>query len=93
MSKAAKEKTAEKTKLTVTIDAQVKSQFAQLCEDIGLPMGAVIVALMNQAVRRQALNVTALDINGLTPREAKELLRRWEELKAMRDKARAAELG
>ena len=56
-------------------------------------MGAVIVALMNQAVRRQALNVTALDINGLTPREAKELLRRWEELKAMRDKARAAELG
>ena len=85
MSKVKQE--PEKTKLTVTIDAKMKRQFAQLCEDIGLPMGAVITALMSQAVRKQALNVSALDINGFTPREAKELLRRWEEMKARRDNA------
>ena len=90
MSKAAK--VSEKTKLTVTIDAKVKRQFVQLCDDIGLPAGAVIVALMNQAVRKQELRVSSLDINGFTPREAKELLRRWEEMKAMRDRQRAAEL-
>ena len=77
----------EKVKLTVTIDAKMKKDFAQLCEDIGLPMGGVITALMSQAVRKQALNVSALDINGFTPREAKELLRRWEDMKAARDKA------
>ncbi|MBQ7154579.1 MAG: hypothetical protein IJR85_03355 [Synergistaceae bacterium] len=86
-------KAAEKAKLTVTLDANTKKDFAQLCEDIGLPMGAVICALMSQAVRKQALNISALDINGFTPREAKELLRRWEDLKAMRDRERAAALG
>ena len=90
MARAAKE--SEKAKLTVTIDAKMKRQFAQLCEDIGLPMASVISALMSQAVRKQEIKVSSLDINGFTPREAKELLNRWEELKAMRDKMRAAEV-
>ena len=83
----------EKTKLILSVDKKTKTDFAQLCEDVGLPMGAVVTALMNQAVRRQELRITSLDINGFTPREAAELLRRWEALKAMKDKKRAAELG
>ncbi|MBQ7216659.1 MAG: hypothetical protein IJP54_06475 [Synergistaceae bacterium] len=92
MSKAAP-KESEKAKLTVTLDAKIKRQFAQLCEDVGLPMGTVVSALMSQAVRKQELRISSLDINGFTPREAKELLRRWEEMKAMHDRQRAAELG
>ena len=76
----------EKTKLTVTIDKQMKKEFAQLCEDIGLPMSAVVSALMSQAVRKQEVRLSSLDLNGFTPKEAAELRRRWEELKAMRDK-------
>ena len=76
----------EKAKLTVTIDKQMKKEFAQLCEDIGLPVSAVVSALMSQAVRKQEVRLSSLDLNGFTPKEAAELRRRWEELKAMRDK-------
>ena len=81
MARAAKE--SEKVKLTVTIDAKMKRQFAQLCEDIGLPMASVISALMSQAVRKQEIKVSSLDINGFTPKEAAELLRRWKAIQAM----------
>ena len=76
----------EKAKLTVTIDKQMKKEFAQLCEDIGLPVSAVVSALMSQAVRKQEVRLSSLDLNGFTPKEAAELRRRWEELTAMRDK-------
>ena len=76
----------EKTKLTLTIDKKMKKEFSQLCEDIGLPMSAVVSALMSQAVRKQEVKLSSLDLNGFTPKEAAELRRRWEELKAMRDK-------
>ena len=76
----------EKTKLTLTIDKRMKKEFSQLCEDIGLPMSAVVSALMSQAVRKQEVKLSSLDLNGFTPKEAAELKRRWEELKAMRDK-------
>ena len=76
----------EKTKLTLTIDKRIKKEFSQLCEDIGLPMSAVVSALMSQAVRKQEVKLSSLDLNGFTPKEAAELRRRWEELKAMRDK-------
>ena len=41
----------EKTKLTVTIDKQMKKEFLQLCEDIGLPASAVVSALMSVFTR------------------------------------------
>lgn len=81
MSKAVKD--SEKAKLTITIDADMKRQFAQLCEDIGLPMGTVISALMSQAVRKQEVRISSLDVNGFTPREAAEILRRWKNFQAM----------
>ncbi len=84
---AAKTKTKpEKAKLTVTVDKALKEEFAQLCEDIGLPASAVIGALIGQAVRKQEVKLSSLDLNGFTPKEAAELRRRWEEFKAMRDK-------
>lgn len=76
----------EKTKLTLTIDSRLKKEFSQLCEDIGLPASAVVSALMSQAVRKQEVKLSSLDLNGFTPKEAAELRRRWEEFKAMRDK-------
>ena len=76
----------EKTKLALTIDSKLKKEFAQLCEDIGLPMSSVVSALMSQAVRKQEVKLSSLDLNGFTPKEAAELRRRWEEFKAMRDR-------
>ncbi len=84
MSKAVK--ASEKAKLTITIDAKMKKQFAQLCEDIGLPVATVISALMSQAVRKQEVRISSLDVNGFTPREAAEILRRWKSYQAMQKK-------
>ena len=68
----------------------MKKQFAQLCEGIGLPVSTMISALMSQAVRKQEVKLSSLDLNGFTPREAAELKRRCEEFKAMRDAQYAA---
>ena len=76
----------EKAKLTVTIDKQMKKEFLQLCEDIGLPASTLVSALMSQAVRKQEVKLSSLDLNGFTPREAAELRRRWEDFKAMRSR-------
>lgn len=73
-------KPAEKAKLTVTLDAKMKRQFANFCEDVGLPMGAVLTALMGQVVRKQEIKLSALDLNGFTPAEAAELRRRVKEV-------------
>ena len=79
MSKAAP-KESEKAKLTVTLDAKIKRQFTNFCEDIGLPMSAVITALMGQVVRKQEVKLSSLDLNGFTPVEAAELRRRVKEV-------------
>lgn len=76
----------EKAKLTVSIDKQMKKEFLQLCDDIGLPASAVVSALMSQAVRKQEVKLSSLDLNGFTPKEAAELKRRWEDFKAMRSR-------
>lgn len=72
---------AEKTKLTLTVDKQMKKEFSQLCEDIGLPMSSVVSALMSQAVRKQEVKLSSLDLNGFTPKEAAELKRRVNEVR------------
>lgn len=71
----------EKAKLTVTIDKQMKKEFQQLCDDIGLPASAVVSALMSQAVRKQEVKLSSLDLNGFTPIEAAELKRRVKEVR------------
>ena len=76
-----KAKPVEKTKLTVTIDKNMKKEFLQLCEDIGLPASAVVSALMSQAVRKQEVKLSSLDLNGFTPIEAAEIKRRVKEVR------------
>ena len=71
----------EKAKLTVTIDKQMKKEFLQLCEDIGLPASTLVSALMSQAVRKQEVKLSSLDLNGFTPIEAAELKRRVKEVR------------
>ena len=85
------DKKPEKVKLTVTVEKKAKEDFAQLCEDVGLPMGSAIAALMNQAVRKQEFKVSSLDVNGFTPKEAAEILRRWNNIKASRSRAYTTE--
>ena len=76
-----KAKITEKAKLTVTIDKQMKKEFQQLCDDIGLPASAVVSALMSQAVRKQEVKLSSLDLNGFTPIEAAEIKRRVKEVR------------
>ena len=76
----------EKAKLTVTLDKKMKEEFLQLCKDIGLPASAIVSALMSQAVRKQEVRLSSVDLNGFTPREAAELRRRVNELKAIRSR-------
>ena len=71
----------ETAKLTVTIDKQMKKEFLQLCEDIGLPASTLVSALMSQAVRKQEVKLSSLDLNGFTPIEAAELKRRVKEVR------------
>ena len=71
----------EKAKLTITIDKQMKKEFLQLCEDIGLPASTLVSALMSQAVRKQEVKLSSLDLNGFTPIEAAELKRRVKEVR------------
>lgn len=85
MAKAKDKKPAEKVTWTLTIDKDVKEGFAQLCEDIGLPMDTLAASMFQQAVRRQEVKLTPLDVNGFTPKEAAALLRSWRELQAKRD--------
>ena len=75
-----KQEQEERTKLTVTLDTKLKRQFVNLCGDIGLPMGAVIAALIRQAVRKQEVKLSPLDLNGFGPAEAAELRRRVKEV-------------
>lgn len=82
---------SNKAKLTLTIDAGMKKEFAQFCKDIGFPMSLVASGLIGQVIRKQELKISSLDINGFTPKEAAELKRRVEELKAMRNKKYAEE--
>lgn len=76
-----KAKSTEKAKLTVTLDKKMKQEFLQLCDDIGLPASAVVSALMSQAVRKQEVKLSSLDLNGFTPIEAAELKRRVKEVR------------
>lgn len=71
----------EKAKLTVTLDKKMKEEFLQLCKDIGLPASAIVSALMSQAVRKQEVRLSSLDLNGFTPVEAAELKRRVKEVR------------
>ena len=44
-------------------------------------MSAVVSALMSQAVRKQEVKLSSLDLNGFTPIEAAELRRRVKEVR------------
>ena len=77
-------KTIDKTTITIKTDKKIKSAFADLCDDIGISMTAVLNAMMKQAVRKQEIKISALDLNGFTPAEAAELKRRVHDVEAGR---------
>ena len=76
----------DKATITIKTDKAMKAAFAELCNDIGLSMSGVLNAMMRQAVRKQKLELSTRDVNGMTPSEAAELKRRADEVKAGRVK-------
>ncbi|MBQ7592797.1 MAG: type II toxin-antitoxin system RelB/DinJ family antitoxin [Synergistaceae bacterium] len=78
--------TSDKTTITIKIDREIKNAFAELCENLGIPVSSAVIAMMKQAVRKQELKISTLDINGFTPSEAAELKRRADDVKAGRIK-------
>ena len=80
---------SEKATLTVRTDAVLKKQFAVLCDAIGIPVSMAVNAMIKQAVRKQEIKISALDVNGFTPSEAKELLRRVKEFEAEQARMKA----
>lgn len=87
MAKTKEQKPIVKKAVTFQIDEEVEKGFAQLSEDIGIPMDTLLASMMQQAVRKQEVKLTSLDVNGFTPKEAAELLRRYREMKEAREKA------
>ncbi|MBQ9419000.1 MAG: type II toxin-antitoxin system RelB/DinJ family antitoxin [Synergistaceae bacterium] len=79
-------KITDKTTITIKTDRSMKKDFADLCDSIGISMSAVLNAMIRQAVRKQEIKFSALDLNGLKPSEASELKRRVDEVKAGRTK-------
>ena len=69
---------ATKATMTIKTDALTKRQFSIFCDAIGISMA--INAMIRQAIRKQEIKISSLDINGFTPAEAKELARRVKEL-------------
>lgn len=72
----------DKTTLTIKIDSDIKKNFTELCRNLGISVSSAMSAMIKQAVRKQELKLSALDINGFTPSEAAELKRRVEDVKA-----------
>ncbi len=87
MAKAKEQEQAVKKTVTFQIDEKVEKGFAQLSEDIGIPMDILLASMMTQAVRKQEVKLSSLDVNGFTPKEAAELLRRYKALQEARDAA------
>ena len=79
-------KAIDKTTITIKTDKKMKQAFADLCENIGISMTAVLNAMMKQAVRKQEIKISALDLNGFTPTEAAELKKRVHDVEAGRAK-------
>ncbi len=79
---------SEKATLTIRTDAALKKQFAILCDAIGIPVSMAVNAMIKQAVRKQEIKISSLDVNGFTPTEAKELLHRVKEFEAAQAKMR-----
>ena len=83
-----KKERATKATMTIRTDALTKRQFSIFCDAIGIPVSTVINAMLRQAIRKQEINITTLDLNGLTPTEARELKRRYDDFKAAQAKMR-----
>ena len=75
-----KKERATKATMTIRTDALTKRQFSILCDALGIPASMAINAMVRQAIRKQELKISSLDVNGFTPTEAKELARRVKDL-------------
>ena len=73
-------KTVEMSNFTFKMDKTTREQFSSLCNELGLTMSAVTLALIKQAVRNQSMRFSLRDENGFTLEEAAELARRIREV-------------
>ncbi|MEE8807260.1 MAG: type II toxin-antitoxin system RelB/DinJ family antitoxin [Lactimicrobium sp.] len=71
----------EMTNFTFKIDRKTRAAFNALCDELGLTMSSVVLAMIRQAVRDQRVDFSLRDENGLTRQESDELIRRIQEAK------------
>jgi antitoxin component of RelBE/YafQ-DinJ toxin-antitoxin module len=77
----------EKANLTIELEKDVRDEFGVLCNQIGIPMDAVLNAFIKQSIRLREMNFSMRDANGFLPEEANELKRRLAGVKAGRVEA------
>ena len=73
---------ATKTNLTIKLDKDIRDEFGELCDKIGISMAAALNAFIRQTIRQQEMSFSLRDENGFTPEEAAELKRRLDGVKA-----------
>lgn len=76
-----KSATEDKISVTITTDKKTRDEFSKLCDTLGLSMSSATNALIKQAVRTQKIELSAVDENGFTPDQIKELSRRFSEIR------------
>lgn len=69
--------------ISFRMDSDLKEEFAELCDEIGLSMSAAFCVFAKAAVRKRGIpfEVSALDENGLTPEEVEDLKSRLHDIK------------
>ena len=74
--------TIKKMNFTFKMDRDLRDQFGQVCDELGISMSTALTAFVKQTVRQQRVSFSLVDENGFTPQDASELKRRLTELQA-----------
>ena len=77
----------KKMNFTFKMDRDLRNQFGQVCDELGISMSTALTAFVKQTVRQQRISFSLVEDNGFTAKDALELQRRFTELKAGTSKA------
>ncbi|MCI6084864.1 type II toxin-antitoxin system RelB/DinJ family antitoxin [Selenomonas sp.] len=84
--------TANKMNFTFKLDRNLRDQFNDVCEGLGISMSAALTAFVKQTIRQQGVSFSLLDENGFSPADAAELSRRVAEIRSGKAKFHHHEL-
>ena len=73
---------AGKMNFTFKLDRNLRDQFNDVCEGLGISMSAALTAFVKQTIRQQGVSFSLLDENGFCSSDAAELSHRAAEIRA-----------